>query len=53
MRKASEFLPRRTWLVQIGQGLQAEYAAVEEPVPEYLAALLKRLEEPATTSLSP
>jgi Anti-sigma factor NepR len=31
----------------IGQRLQTQYRAVEEPIPERLAALLKQLEEPA------
>jgi Anti-sigma factor NepR len=45
----SEFLPqnRREWLLAIGKRLRAEYAAVAEPVPERLAALVAQLEEPA------
>jgi hypothetical protein len=38
-------IPGRTaWLLKIGQRLRAEYAAVEQPVPERLAALIKELE---------
>src|SRR5262249_13445297 len=45
----SEFLPqdRKEWLLAIGQRLRAEYAAVGDPIPERLAALVARLEEPA------
>ncbi len=34
------------WLLTIGQQLRAEYPAVEEPVPERLAALLEQVEKP-------
>jgi hypothetical protein len=38
-------MPGRTaWLLEIGQRLRAEYAAVKEPVPERLVALIKQLE---------
>ena len=36
------------WLLAIGQRLRAEYPAVEEPVPERLAGLLRQVEMPAT-----
>jgi hypothetical protein len=51
------YLPqdRRTWLLAIGNRLKTEYGAVEEALPERLAALLKQLEEPpanvATTTM--
>jgi hypothetical protein len=38
-----DILARRPWLQAIGQWLRAEYNAVEQPVPERLAALLKEL----------
>jgi hypothetical protein len=39
------YMPGRTaWLLEVGQRLRAEYAAVKEPVPERLAALIKQLE---------
>jgi hypothetical protein len=39
-------MPARTaWLLEIGRRLRAEYTAVQEPVPERLAALIKQLEE--------
>ncbi len=45
-------------LLAIGKGVQAEYTAVKEPLPERLAALLKKLESPpppggARQSISP
>jgi hypothetical protein len=50
----SGFLPqdRRAWLLAIGKRLRAEYAAVEEPLPERLAALLKQLEEPSAANVA-
>jgi hypothetical protein len=42
-----DVLPRKPWLLAIGRLLAAEYTAVREPVPERLAALLKKLEDPA------
>jgi Anti-sigma factor NepR len=33
------------WLLAIGRRLRAEYAALEEPIPERLAALVARLEK--------
>ncbi|SRR6266849_2854607 len=39
-----DILARRPWLREMGQWLRAEYnAAVDQPVPERLAALLKEL----------
>jgi hypothetical protein len=38
-----DILARRPWLQAIGQWLRAEYNAVEQPVPERLAVLLKQL----------
>jgi hypothetical protein len=38
-----DILARRPWLREIGQWLQAGYNAVDQPVPERLAALLKEL----------
>jgi len=49
MRKPSarpDILPRKPWLLAIGRVLAAEYTAVREPVPDRLAALLKKLEGP-------
>ncbi len=37
-----DILARRPWLQAIGQWLRAEYNAVEQPVPERLAVLLKQ-----------
>jgi hypothetical protein len=39
MRGPNERCPPRVWLRAIGEGLRAEYAAIEAPVPERLAAL--------------
>ena len=33
------------WLLAIGRRLRAEYAALEEPIPERLTALLAQLEK--------
>lgn len=33
------------WLLAIGRRLRAEYAALEEPIPERLAALVAQLEK--------
>jgi hypothetical protein len=38
-----DILGRSPWLREIGQCLLAEYDAVDHPVPERLAALLKEL----------
>jgi hypothetical protein len=38
-----DILAGSPWLRAIGQWLRAEYYAVEQPVPERLAALLKEL----------
>jgi hypothetical protein len=38
-----DILVRRPWLRAIGQGLEAEYDAFEQSVPEPLAALLREL----------
>jgi len=45
----SEFPPqsRKAWLLAIGQRLRAEYAALRDPIPDRLAALVARLESPA------
>jgi hypothetical protein len=40
----SGFYDRREWLLMIGRRLRAEYEAVNAPVPERLAALVKQLE---------
>jgi hypothetical protein len=37
------------WLLAIGRTFQAELKAVEQPVSERLAALLKELEGPTAT----
>ena len=39
-----DILTGRPWLLAIGRVLAAEYTAVREPVPERLAALLRKLE---------
>jgi anti-sigma factor NepR-like protein len=36
----------RSWLLEIGNRLRAEYAASQEPVPERLAKLIAQLEAP-------
>jgi hypothetical protein len=41
-----EILAQRPWLLAIGQGLQAEYNVLEQPVQAHLAALLKELDAP-------
>jgi hypothetical protein len=38
-----DILDRSPWLREIGQMLRAGYDAVDHPVPEHLAALLKKL----------
>jgi hypothetical protein len=38
-----EILGQSPWLREVGQWLRAGYDAVDHPVPEYLAALLKDL----------
>jgi hypothetical protein len=45
----SEFQPqsRKAWLLAIGQRLRAEYAALGDPIPDRLAALVAQLEGPA------
>jgi hypothetical protein len=42
------YLPvnRKSWLLEIGNRLRAEYAAAEEPVPDRLAKLIAQLEAP-------
>ena len=42
MSGRAELLPQHgtAWLLAIGQRLRAEYAALEEPVPKRLAALV-------------
>jgi Anti-sigma factor NepR len=48
MSPRSSYLPldRKSWLLAIGSRLRAEYDAVAEPVPERLAHLLARLDQP-------
>jgi hypothetical protein len=48
-----DVVPRKPWLLAIGRVLAAEYTAVREPVPERLAALLKKLEGPSEVEPSP
>jgi hypothetical protein len=50
-----DILGRSPWLREIGQCLRAEYDAVDHPVPECLAALLKELNyrPPFTPALVP
>jgi hypothetical protein len=38
---------RKAWLLAIGRRLRADYDALREPVPERLAALIEKLEQPA------
>jgi hypothetical protein len=38
---------RKAWLLAIGRRLRADYDALREPVPEGLAALIRKLEQPA------
>ena len=40
---------RMPWLLEIGRTLRAELDAVEQPVSERLAAMLKELERPTAT----
>ena len=42
-KKGNGILVRWPWLLAIGQGLQSEYAALEQPLPKRLVALLKKL----------
>jgi hypothetical protein len=42
-QKGDDILARQPWLRAIGQGLQREYRALEQPVHGRLAALLKKL----------
>jgi hypothetical protein len=39
-----DILTRQPWLLALGQVLRGEYTEVEQPVPERLAALVKKLE---------
>jgi hypothetical protein len=48
--EGDDILVRRPWLLAIGQGLQAEYDAFEQPVPEPLAALQRELHRSAQRS---
>jgi hypothetical protein len=36
---------RKAWLLAIGRRLRADYDALREPVPEGLAALIRKLEQ--------
>jgi hypothetical protein len=45
-----DILTGRPWLLAIGRLLEVEYPALEQPVPERLAALLKKLEGPSAVS---
>jgi hypothetical protein len=47
-----DMLSRKPWLLAIARRLATEYTAVREPVPERLAALLKKLEGPSAVSPS-
>jgi hypothetical protein len=40
----------KSWLLEIGNRLRAEYAAAEEPVPERLTKLITQLEAPPAPS---
>jgi hypothetical protein len=42
-----DILTGRPWLLAIGRLLEVEYPALEQLVPERLAALLKKLEGPS------
>jgi hypothetical protein len=44
-----ESAQRMPWLLAIGRTLRAELDAVEQPVSERLAAMLKELERPTAT----
>jgi len=39
----ADVAPRKPWLMAIGRALAAQYTLAREPVPERLAALLKKL----------
>jgi hypothetical protein len=49
MSGSRDYLPpeRKAWLLAIGRRLRADYDALREPVPEGLAALIRKLEQPA------
>jgi hypothetical protein len=42
----------RTWLLEIGRHIKADYDAIAEPVPPRLAELVKQLEMPSTAESS-
>ena len=44
-------LTRTPWLLAIGRMLKSAYTEIEEPVPERLAALVKKLEGPWPVSV--
>jgi hypothetical protein len=44
-----ELLAQTPWLLAIGQGLQAEYNVLEQPVQAHFTALLKELDAPPST----
>jgi hypothetical protein len=44
LRSRRDALIQMPWLREIGQWLRAGYDAVDQPMPERLAALLKQLE---------
>jgi hypothetical protein len=47
MSGSRDSLPRdrKAWLLAIGRRLRADYDALREPVPEGLAALIRKLEQ--------
>ena len=45
-----DILTRTPWLVAIGRMLRADYTEEEQPLPERLAALAKKLEGPSPAS---
>jgi hypothetical protein len=44
----ADVAPRKPWLMAIGRALAAQYTLAREPVPERLAALLKKLGDSPT-----
>jgi hypothetical protein len=46
-----EILTGKPWLLALGKVLRAEYTDIKQPVPERLAALVKKLEGPSSLSV--
>jgi hypothetical protein len=46
-----EILTGKPWLLALGKVLRAEYTDIKQPVPQRLAALVKKLEGPSSLSV--